>query len=392
MPKYLLTNEVIATELWKMLETNPAYSEDLTTKAKVGKSAVCTYFKFRPGVLVDTSGDFPDISLAKSGWRTENPLTGAFIAGDWTFKVRLENDTKYSFSVKVAVRLTKSVNPDGSNATLIGVYESPNVLNLPASAGGSVSDSWTVSLPEITMSNEYLFAEYRIHIQVAGTSVSCQCSFACDEDPAVADESITTPTFMPPQVTTLPATDVEATYATLNGETANFTATIRGFDWGKQSGNYTDSWTEEGEFPPGTFSYTITNLDPDTDYYFRAKAYSPATGWLYGSELSFHTLVLPPPRILTEYGELLLDGVDEWGFRKIDRLLEDGRIIMIVVVVVVESIIAKHFPMLYLAKPVKAQELISKVEGATIIDIAKDFPKHLIKKGKANELKSKFTT
>ena len=59
MPKYLLTNEVIATERWKLLEVNPTYSTDLTTKAKVGKSAVCTYFKFRPGVLVDTSGDFP---------------------------------------------------------------------------------------------------------------------------------------------------------------------------------------------------------------------------------------------------------------------------------------------------------------------------------------------
>ena len=61
------------------------------------------------------------------------------------------------------------------------------------------------------------------------------------------------------------------------------------------------------------------------------------------------------------------------------------------VVAVIETITANRFPMLYLAKPVKAQELISKVEGATLVDAAKDFPKYLLKKGKANELKSKWT-
>jgi hypothetical protein len=58
---------------------------------------------------------------------------------------------------------------------------------------------------------------------------------------------------------------------------------------------------------------------------------------------------------------------------------------------VVETIIAKSFPMLYLAKPIKAQELISKVEGATITTIAKDYPETLLKSGKAKETRSKWT-
>lgn len=192
MPKYLLTNEVISTELWKMLAANPAYSENLATKAKVAKSAACTYFKFRPGVTVTASGDFPDIALAKSGWRTEGALNGAFASGNWTFRVRLENDTKYGFSVKVACRLSRSANSDGSSATLIGTYESPNVIAIPASAGGSVTDSWTANPGAVALSNEYLFAEYRIHVEVAATGTTAQCSFADDEDPATADESIQT--------------------------------------------------------------------------------------------------------------------------------------------------------------------------------------------------------
>jgi len=197
MPKYLLTNMVIVIELWMMREVNPAYSEDLTTKATVGKSAVCTYFKFRCGVTITAAGDFPDIALAKSGWRTEAKLNGKFSAGAWIFRVRLESDTKYGFSVKVAVRLSRSVNDDGSGAVLIVVSESPNVIAIPAAAGGSVSDTWTWTAPEVTLTQEYLFAEFRIHIEVAGTSTTCRCSFACDEDPAVADESITTTAYTP---------------------------------------------------------------------------------------------------------------------------------------------------------------------------------------------------
>ena len=57
---------------------------------------------------------------------------------------------------------------------------------------------------------------------------------------------------------------------------------------------------------------------------------------------------------------------------------------------VIEAIIANRFPMLYLAKPVEAQELISKVEGAILLDVAKDFPRYLVKEGRTSELKSKW--
>jgi len=60
--------------------------------------------------------------------------------------------------------------------------------------------------------------------------------------------------------------------------------------------------------------------------------------------------------------------------------------------VVVETIVAKTFPMLYLSKPATAQELISKVEGATVKHVAKDYPEKLIKEGKAKELRSKFSS
>ena len=94
---------------------------------------------------------------------------------------------------------------------------------------------------------------------------------------------------------------------------------------------------------------------------------------------------------LTEHGDVMLnDYVDEWGRRRINSLLEDGTKIVVVVVAPVETIVAKDFPMLYLAEPATAKELKSKVSGATITHITKDFPETLLKKGKAQELRSKW--
>jgi hypothetical protein len=61
-------------------------------------------------------------------------------------------------------------------------------------------------------------------------------------------------------------------------------------------------------------------------------------------------------------------------------------------VAVAEAIVAKNFPMGYLPSPTKAVQLISKVSGATITTVSQDYPLTLIKKDKAAELRSKFST
>jgi hypothetical protein len=96
---------------------------------------------------------------------------------------------------------------------------------------------------------------------------------------------------------------------------------------------------------------------------------------------------------VSENGDAVFTAIDEWGRRRIDSLLEDGTKIIVVAPppVVVETIVAMNFPMDYLPSPVKAIQLISKVSGATIIKVNQDYPLTLIKKDKAQELKSKFT-
>jgi hypothetical protein len=334
--------------------------------------------------------------------------------------------------------------------------------------------------------------------------------------------------FAVPSVVTLGATDVSQTQATLNGKTVAFTATIRGFEWGKQSGNYTDSWTESDSFSEGTYSHTITNLDPNTVYYYRAKAYSPATGWLYGDEQTFDTYQRVPTTVTlwltatqvgsntelacklglqpsTEGGTSTeffvaspsLIGIRVWKrsaggeeteitggtpvaqaditnltdgqmnvrtgtwtitsaiplsptdklvvrayiyttvwqqlvdpateknlvwvsdalnatqinpstitvyyyiFYSVHLDLEDfnfgnnysrlENVILSLPTGAVETIVAKNFPMNYLPSPAKATQLTSKISGATITTVSQDYPLTLLKKDKAQELKSKYT-
>jgi hypothetical protein len=56
-----------------------------------------------------------------------------------------------------------------------------------------------------------------------------------------------------------------------------------------------------------------------------------------------------------------------------------------------EHINTAEFPMVYYEKTKDPAELRSLVENPTITHAASDFPKQLIKKGKAQELRSKFT-
>lgn len=346
MTRYLLSNDALVTELWAAVETNPAYSQDLTTRATVAKNPAGTYFKYRPSVTVTATGNFPDIALAKSGWRlsayrlinllqnddkvlgigvgwvrqsqkvtlnatinkiqfflkkygtptgsisacirkvsddsiiatsttsldassltttyawydfafddvavneevrltvefsggnitnyvlvgyqstdvisgcisgyssgawtdwTTNDTTiqvyapsefnGSFAAGNWTFKVALYNQTKYGHAVKIAARLSRSINANGSNATLIGaVTESPNTITLAGTAGDIKTNTWTYNLGAVTLTNEYLFVEFRCVIVTPATNASAQHSFICDENPATRDESVTPTTFTP---------------------------------------------------------------------------------------------------------------------------------------------------------------------------------------------------
>ena len=98
-----------------------------------------------------------------------------------------------------------------------------------------------------------------------------------------------------PNVTATNATDITNTSALLHGNVTDNhggEVTLRGFEWGLSSSNYSWSWNQTGNWTTGTFSHTIESLSVDVEYYWRAFAEN-AVGRGNSTELSFTTLGIP---------------------------------------------------------------------------------------------------
>ncbi len=100
-----------------------------------------------------------------------------------------------------------------------------------------------------------------------------------------------------PTVITSAVTNIGTDSAIVSGEvaqTGGTDVTARGICWDTRSGpTLDDDYTDEGS-GTGTYSSTLSNLQPDTHYYARAYAIN-AAGTDYGIQLDFHTLALGPP-------------------------------------------------------------------------------------------------
>ncbi len=111
--------------------------------------------------------------------------------------------------------------------------------------------------------------------------------------PTLSDISITYTTIITPAVTTDAVTNITSTTATGNGTITDTGGEnpIRHIEWGTQTQTYTDS-CNASTGGIGTYSCQLTNLIPNTTYYYRAKAVNFG-GTVYGSELTFTTPALP---------------------------------------------------------------------------------------------------
>lgn len=116
--------------------------------------------------------------------------------------------------------------------------------------------------------------------------------------PVIADTDITVtaaPPILAPVVTASSATDITNDSAILHGnitDTEGDNASLRGFEWGLSTGNYTWSWNDTGSFGVGEFEHQATSLSIETHYFWRAYAENEA-GFGYSSELDFWTIGLP---------------------------------------------------------------------------------------------------
>jgi len=98
-----------------------------------------------------------------------------------------------------------------------------------------------------------------------------------------------------PTVIANPATNITHNSGTIWGEitkTGNNDPSVRGFEWGFSTGNYTQSWNETGSYGVGTFSHTATNLTLGIQVFYIAYA-TNTIGRTNSTEQSFFTYFRP---------------------------------------------------------------------------------------------------
>jgi hypothetical protein len=172
------------------------------------------------------------------------------------------------------------------------------VISGSATSGHDNTDSWV-----LTGGNDY--AQLQIEATPSGSPTQ----------PTLVSWSVTTTVYKVPLVTTLAATTVKDTYATLNGDITllvNGSATTEGFayDTVSHAGSPPSSYAHEiystGSFGLGDFSLTPATLIKNTTYYFIAYA-TDSVGTGYGTELTFTTL--NPQGSSTGVGFALVGGI-----------------------------------------------------------------------------------
>ena len=185
------------------------------------------------------------------------------------------------------------ITDDATSVTATGAILNGNLTDLGTSDNVTVSFEWgtntsygTETTPE-TMTTTGSFNASLSGLS-PGTTYHFRAKAVVDQASYGGDKTLNMAAD-PPGITTSAATNININSATLNGKlTALGTSAsvIASFEWGTtQGGPYANQTTPETMTATGALSSSLTGLDPDTTYYFRAKAIGHETS--YGTELSF---------------------------------------------------------------------------------------------------------
>jgi uncharacterized protein (TIGR02145 family) len=200
------------------------------------------------------------------------------------------NTSSASGITLTSASLGGNVTADGGAAvTARGVCWStepnPPTLNT-CIASGSGLGNFTANLSGLSPGTAYHAWAYAIN--AAGTSYGARVSFA-------------TSTPIPPGVTTVQATNIETTTATVGGNvtsTGTTAVTVRGVCWSTEPNPLTLNPCVSSGSGLGSFTYNLSGLTPSTTYYVWAYAIN-SVGTAYGDRVSFTTSSLSPPIVTT---------------------------------------------------------------------------------------------
>ena len=173
----------------------------------------------------------------------------------------------------------------GETVYEVGFYYSADSAVDPSSAQKKSvqysADSFSIDITDLAVNTKYYVKSYAVNS--AGPSYSTVTEFTTESSY--------------PSVNTLGASDITESSALLSGEVVSdngATITERGFVWVKGSDTPTTSSTKiKVDGTTGTFTATLSGIDPNQKYSFRAYAIN-SKGTAYGEVMSFSTVAAMP--------------------------------------------------------------------------------------------------
>jgi len=198
-----------------------------------------------------------------------------------------------TFTTKAGPVSLTVITDDATSVTATGAILNGNLTDLGISDNVTVSFEWgtntsygTETTPE-TMTTTGSFNASLSSLS-PGTTYHFRAKAFSDQASYGGDKTLNM-VADPPGITTSAATNITASSVTLNGKltTLGTSASVTtSFEWGTtQGGPYANQTTPETMTTTGALNSSLTGLDSDTTYYFRAKAIGHETS--YGSEFSF---------------------------------------------------------------------------------------------------------
>lgn len=187
-PTLYLSNQGTGyVSLWKLVSVKPSKA-DTSTQVVLNYNAGACNIKVIPGATNSNCAGFPT-EFDGYGWRSEEPITGKFESGLWTFYVSIQigrgtlKPLVTPGGLDLYVRIIKSPDPSGkTNYVAITKWLGFASILSPAS-NTRYNVSGSINVPEVEFNNEYLFIEYLLSFTtlICGTRTNCPITFICNE-------------------------------------------------------------------------------------------------------------------------------------------------------------------------------------------------------------------
>jgi hypothetical protein len=162
----------------KIALTTPYWRGRIGATARSTAAQAASYIDAATGPVQGTGSA---ATTAGDSFRSDNPLSGTFAAGNWNFTFGMRTGAA-SNAGRIRCNMWASVNADGTGArelnaaTLVGTIVTMNSIT------ATFNSTITWAAPQIVLNNEYLFLQVEWQVTTVGTSNSCtaqfyQCSF-----------------------------------------------------------------------------------------------------------------------------------------------------------------------------------------------------------------------